>query len=90
MPLFVRPLVTSGMIDPDHGRELVEAVREAARRHSSSWEALVPDAFTVNLKFEADEERAYAEMAVAKRALREHICEVYGISIRELSSLAMP
>ena len=74
---------------PD-GRALVEAVREAARHHNSSWEAMVPDAFTINLVHEEAEERAYAEMAVAKRALREHICEVYGISIRELSSLAMP
>ena len=78
------------MSDATEGRRLVEAVREAARHHNSSWEALVPDAFTVNLVFEEDEERAYAEMAVAKSALRDHICHIYGISIRELSSLAMP
>lgn len=72
------------------GRRLVEAVREAARLHNSSWEALVPDAFTVDLTFEAAEERAFADMAVTKSALRAHICHVYGISIRELSSLAMP
>ena len=78
------------MIDEQEGRDLVEAVRDTARRHNSSWEALVPDAFTIDPAFEAAEERAYAEMAVAKSALRDHICEVYGLSIRELSSLAMP
>lgn len=72
------------------GRRLVAEVREAARRHNASWEALVPSSFRVNLDAEAAEEEAYAEMALAKRALRDHICEVYGISIRELSSLAMP
>ena len=70
------------------GRDLVAAVRAAARVHSSSWEALVPDRFTVNLLAEAAEEQAYAEMAEAKAKLRDHICEIYGISIRELSSLA--
>ena len=72
------------------GRHLVALVREAAARHSTSWEALVPSSFEVNLEAEAAEEEAYAEMARAKRALRNHICDVYGISIRELSSLAMP
>ncbi|KKC27854.1 hypothetical protein [Sphingomonas sp. SRS2] len=72
------------------GRHLVAQVREAAARHSSSWEALVPSSFEVNLDAEAAEEEAYVEMALAKRALRDHICDVYGISIRELSSLAMP
>ena len=76
--------------DIQHGHQLVEAVREAARAHSQTWEALVPDAFTINLAAEEAEERAYAAMAVVKRALRDHICAVYGISIRELSSLAMP
>jgi hypothetical protein len=75
---------------PDRGKELVAVVREAARKHAISWEALVPDRFVVNLAAEADEEAAYAEMAEAKRALRDHICEVYGVSIRELSSLAAP
>lgn len=72
------------------GRELVESVREAARAHSVTWEAMVPDCFTVDLGAEAAEEAAYAEMARRKRALRDHICDVYGISIRELTSLAMP
>jgi hypothetical protein len=78
--------VVTGM----NGKALVGLVREAARRHSRTWEALVPDEFTVNLAAEPAEERAYAEMAIAKAALRDHICEVYGISIRELASLAMP
>jgi hypothetical protein len=72
------------------GRELVRLVREAAREHNHSWERLVPDAFTINPDAEAAEERAYADMAAAKRALRDHICTVYGISARELSSLALP
>ena len=70
------------------GKELVAAVHAAAKVHNSTWEALVPDRFTVNLKAEAAEELAYAEMSAAKSALRDHICETYGISIRELSSLA--
>lgn len=75
---------------PTEGEALVAAVRAAAAVHHSSWEALVPDAFTVNAAAEAQEEAAYAEMAAAKRRLRDHICRVYGISIRELASLAMP
>jgi hypothetical protein len=74
----------------DEARERVEAVRRAARRHATSWEALVPDSRTVNPAAEDAEEAAYAEMALAKRALRDHICATYGISLRELSSLAMP
>jgi hypothetical protein len=80
-------------MEVDHLNEahaLVEQVREAARAHNTSWEALVPDAFTVNLGSEEAEERAYAVMAAAKGRLRDHICTVYGISFRELSSLAMP
>ncbi|MBB5713895.1 hypothetical protein [Sphingomonas aerophila] len=76
--------------DLNEARELVESVRAAARVHNRTWEALVPDAFTVNLAAEAEEERAYEEMAAAKHALRDHICHVYGLSIRELASLAMP
>lgn len=72
------------------GRKLVEAVRQAALKHAASWEALVPNAFQIDLSAEAAEEAAYAEMALAKRALRDHICVVYGISFRELSSLAAP
>jgi hypothetical protein len=76
--------------DLNDARELVESVRAAARAHNRTWEALVPDAFTVNLAAEAEEERAYEAMATAKHALRDHICSVYGLSIRELASLAMP
>ena len=71
------------------GKDLVAAVRAAAAAHRTSWEALVPNHFEVNLDMEAAEEDAYAEMARAKAILRDHICETYGISIRELSSLAM-
>lgn len=70
------------------GRDLVEFVREAARRHNASWEALVPDRFSINLLAEDAEELAYRDMAEAKALLRNHICETYGISIRELASLA--
>lgn len=69
--------------------DLVAAVREAAAVHQTTWEALVPNRFEVNLQAEAAEEDAYAEMARRKAALRQHICDTYGISIRELSSLAM-
>jgi hypothetical protein len=71
-------------------KELVETVRHAARRHNKTWENLVPDEFRVDFEHEEAEELAYAEMAAAKRALRDHICETYGITIRELASLAMP
>ncbi|MBU3077166.1 hypothetical protein [Sphingomonas quercus] len=70
--------------------ELVAAVREAARRHGKTWEALVPDHSGINPDHEAAEEAAYAEMAEAKQALRAHICETYGITLRELCSLASP
>lgn len=71
-------------------KELVESVRDAARRHNKTWENLVPDEFRVDFAHEEAEELAYAEMATAKRALRDHICETYGLTIRELASLAMP
>ncbi len=74
----------------EDARALVDAVRAAAKRHNLTWDALVPDRFTVNAAAEAAEEAAYAEMAKAKRALRDHICATYGISIDELASLAMP
>jgi hypothetical protein len=74
----------------DNGHELVAAVREAALAHNLTWEALVPDHFTIDLSAEIAEEVAYAAMAERKRALGDHICETYGISIRELTSLAMP
>ena len=76
--------------DPSDGQALVASVRDAARRHNVTWDALVPDCFRVNQWAEAAEERAYLEMAAAKQQLREHICETYGISVTELSSLAVP
>ena len=78
------------MIDIQDGRALVAEVREAARRHGFAWEAMVPDRFTVDLTAEAAEEEAYAEMAAAKARLRDHVCTTYGISPRELASLALP
>ena len=69
-------------------RNLVDAVRDAARRHNVTWEAMVPDSFRVDLAHEEAEELAYAEMAAAKGALRDHICHTYGLSARELASLA--
>lgn len=71
-----------------HPQDLVEDVRAAARAHNATWEALVPDHLTINLAAEAAEEAAYDEMAAAKARLRAHICEIYGITIRELASLA--
>jgi hypothetical protein len=68
-------------------KALVAAVREAARRHNLTWEALVPNVHEVDFRHEEAEELAYMEMAAAKTALRDHICETYGISIRELNSL---
>jgi hypothetical protein len=78
------------MKDDQDGRDLVAAVRSAAERHNLTWEALVPDAYRVDLVHEEAEELAYAEMEVAKNQLRDHICHTYGISYRELSSLARP
>lgn len=71
------------------GRALVAAVRTAAAAHNLTWEALVPDQFTVDFCAEAAEEQAYLTMAAEKARLREHICATYGISVRELASLAM-
>ena len=80
------------MIDTmtNEAHELVAGVRAAAAVHQTSWEALVPNRFEVNLDAEEAEEEAYSEMAVRKADLRRHICATYGISIRELSSLARP
>ena len=72
------------------GEQLVAAVRAAAAAHHLAWEAMVPDAFTINSRAEAAEEQAYRAMAAEKQRLREHICTTYGISIRELASLVMP
>lgn len=77
-------------VKTDDGKALVEAVRETARKHAVTWEALVPSTFLVDFAHEAAEEAAYAEMARAKAALRDHICETYGLSVRELASLAIP
>lgn len=75
-------------MERDDARALVADVRAAAARHRTTWESLVPDQFTVDLLHEPAEEAAYAEMAEAKRKLRDHICETYGLSVRELISLA--
>jgi hypothetical protein len=75
------------LLDPE-ARDLVEGVRAAAARHQLTWEAMVPDQFTVDLVHEPAEEAAYAEMAAAKRLLRDHICQTYGLSVRELISRA--
>ena len=69
---------------------LVAHVRAAAAVHRVSWEALVPDSFVIDLRMERAEEDAYAAMAAEKAKLRQHICATYGLSIRELASLAMP
>lgn len=72
----------------DDGRNLVRDVRDAAARHKVSWGVLVPNAFIIDARGEAAEEEAYQDMAQAKRALRDHICETYGITAAELCSLA--
>lgn len=78
-------------LDPaTEAHRLVARVRAAAAVHAVSWEALVPDSFVIDLAMEAAEEHAYAAMAAEKALLRRHICETYGLSIRELASLAMP
>jgi hypothetical protein len=71
----------------EQGRELVAAVRAAAARHRIAWGELVPTADTVNCAAEAAEDMAYAEMEEAKQRLRDHICELDGISSAELCSL---
>ena len=71
------------------GRGLVSEVRHAARAHGRTWEALVPSQFEINLDAEGAEEAAYAEMAQAKRRLRDHICESYACRKRAASSAAM-
>ena len=75
------------MIDPDAER-LVQQVRDAADRHGVAWGTLVPDARTYDASAEVLEETAFQEMAEAKSALRQHICDTYGISIAQLNSLA--
>jgi hypothetical protein len=70
------------------GRELVANVRAAAARHRIMWGVLVPSPHEVNAEAEEAEEFAYQDMADAKRRLRDHICETYGITAAELCSLA--
>ena len=72
----------------DEARSLVAAVRAAALKHGKAWEELVPPSLAINFAAEAAEDAAFDEMAQAKRALRDHICETYGVSPRELFSLA--
>jgi len=86
----VKPQEAATVYGPMQGRELVAAVREAARRHSLAWEALVPDSDRVDVAHEAAEERAFDDLVAARRALRDHICETYGITAREFASLAKP
>ncbi len=81
------------MTDPattNEAHHLVAAVRAAAAAHRTTWEAMVPNMFQVNLEMEPVEEAAYDAMAEAKAALRRHICKTYGLSARELASLAAP
>ena len=70
-------------------RVLVAEVRAAVLRHRRAWSALVPDPATVNLDAEADEERAFLEMTLAKGALRDHLATTYGLPARELMDLAI-
>lgn len=71
----------------EEGKQLVEKVRAAAARHRIAWGALVPTPHAVNCDAEAAEDAAYAEMDAAKQRLRDHICELYGISATELTNL---
>lgn len=70
------------------GRKLVADVRDAAGRHRIVWGVLVPNPHEVNADAEDAEESAYQDMAEAKRRLRDHICETYGITAAELCSLS--
>jgi len=83
-----KPPAASGRLSPMDGKDLVAAVREAARRHNMTWEMLVPAADRVDSAHEEAEERAYAEMDAARRALRDHIFQTYGLTARELAALA--
>jgi hypothetical protein len=71
----------------NEAHQLVAAVREAAARHSLTWGELIPASLVVNPAAELAEEQAYAEMAAAKQALRDHICAEYGITAAELCAL---
>ena len=74
----------------EEAHRLVANVRAAAVVHAASWEALVPDRVTIDLSQEQAEQDAYDAMAAEKAVLRRHICDTYGLTIRELASLAMP
>lgn len=70
-------------------RALVDQVRAAAKKHNLAWNALVPSRDIVDWSAEASEEAAFNEMAEAKHALRQHICDTYGITAEELGHLAV-
>lgn len=74
--------------EPEEGRALVKAVRDAAALHRIAWGELVPTPHHVNHAAEAAEDAAYDEMEAAKQRLRDHICALYGITPAELCSLA--
>ena len=71
------------------GKDLVAAVRSAVAAHGECWGVLVPTPFVVNQSGEAAEEAAFQAMAEAKRRLRDHILETYGLSPEELSGLVV-
>jgi hypothetical protein len=71
------------------GRALVAVVRATAERHSIAWKALVPSRDVVDWSAEDIEDAAFNEMAEAKRALRQHMCETYGITPEELGYLTV-
>ncbi|MDV3458998.1 hypothetical protein RZN05_18515 [Sphingomonas sp. HF-S4] len=71
----------------EDAQDLVAAVRAAAARHRLAWGELVPSLHEINHDAEPAEEAAYAEMEAAKQRLRDHICDLYGISPAELCSL---
>jgi hypothetical protein len=71
------------------GRALVAIVRATAERHNIAWNALVPSREVVDWSAEDIEDAAFNEMVEAKRALRQHICETYGITPEELGHLTL-
>jgi hypothetical protein len=70
-------------------KALVNRVRTAAEKHNLAWNILVPSRHVVDRSAEASEEAAFNEMAAAKHALRQHICETYGITAEELGHLTI-
>ena len=71
------------------GRILVTFIREAAKKHNVTWGMLVPAPDKINDWAEPIEEAAFRELAAAKHELRQHICEMYGISVTQLANLAI-